>query len=163
MVATAIPSFATWSSVYSMPSFSQSGDLFGVVDRSGGVGNLGLAGAESLEPAAGAGGSDADIHPGAALREELSGGLGERLHRAGAVDLDLAGETAWSLDVAARGIVTAGATPRARCARSACDEQPFYVHVLAFIRFVHGPSGCGRGSAGAPGFRAATGWNLLRR
>ena len=54
LVTTAMPSFATWISVYLIPSFLQACDLLGL-DRPRGVGDVGLAGAELLEAAAGTG------------------------------------------------------------------------------------------------------------
>src|SRR5215210_6993632 len=68
------------------------GDLLVVLDRPRGVGDVGLAGAELLEAAAGPGGADGDLHVGVLLVEQLGGGLGERRHRRGAVDCDLAAE-----------------------------------------------------------------------
>src|SRR5918995_566560 len=65
-------------------------DLLVVLDRARGVGDVGLAGAELLEAAAGAGRTDRDLHVGILLVEQLGGRLRERGDRRGAVDGDLA-------------------------------------------------------------------------
>ena len=53
-------------------------DLLVVLDRTRGVGDVGLAGAELLEAAAGAGGADRDLDVGVLALERLGRGLGER-------------------------------------------------------------------------------------
>ena len=80
----------TWSSVYSMPLSSQICGLF-VLDRAGGVGDVGLAVAEQLETVAGAGTVDRDADAGV-LGTELLGHEGaDGLHRRRPGDHDVAG------------------------------------------------------------------------
>ena len=64
-----------------------------VLDRAGGVGDVGLAVAELLEAAAGAGLTDGDLHVGLLLLEQLGGGLGQGKDGAGSVDVDRAAES----------------------------------------------------------------------
>ena len=69
LTTTAIPSLATWISVYSMPFFCADRRLFVLLDRARGVGDVGLAGAEALEAAAGAGDADRHLDAGVLLLE----------------------------------------------------------------------------------------------
>jgi hypothetical protein len=62
--------------------------LFLGLDRARGVGDVGLAGAELLEAAAGAGSADGHPHVAVLALELRRRGLRERSHRARAVDLD---------------------------------------------------------------------------
>ena len=63
---------------------------FGVLDRTRGVGDVGLARAEALEAAAGAGDADGDADGGVEDAELCGHRLGDREDGAGAVDRDLA-------------------------------------------------------------------------
>ena len=65
---------------------------FGGLDRARGVGDVGLADAEALEAAAGAGDADGDAHVGVEDAELGGHRLGDREDGAGAVDGDFAGE-----------------------------------------------------------------------
>ena len=73
--------------MYSMPAFSQA-SIFGGADRPRRVADVGLAAAELLEAAAGAGDADRDPHAWVGLLELLGHGLADREHRARAVELD---------------------------------------------------------------------------
>src|SRR5215211_101009 len=68
------------------------GGLLLVLDGAGGVGDVGLAGAELGEAAARAGGAHRDLHARLLLAELLGDGLADRGHGRGAVDGDAAGE-----------------------------------------------------------------------
>src|SRR5829696_2753772 len=70
------------------------GNLFVVLDRPRGVGDVGLAGTELLEAAAGARRAHRDLDVGVLLVEQLGRGLRERRDRRGAVDRDLAAQLA---------------------------------------------------------------------
>ena len=91
LVTTVMPSFATWTSVYAMPPFSQAAFSSSSIGARGGR-DVGLAAAELLEAVAGARAADRDVDLVALLVEELGGGLGERLDRARAVDRDVAAQ-----------------------------------------------------------------------
>src|SRR5918997_1472583 len=65
--------------------------LLGHVYGPGSVGDLGVALAERLEAVAGAGAADLDARVRVLLQEQLRRRLGDRLHRAGALDADIAG------------------------------------------------------------------------
>ena len=67
---TARPSLATWASPYVDALLLAGRDFLGL-DRPRGVGDVGLAGAELLEAAAGAGDPDRDLHVGVLLPEQL--------------------------------------------------------------------------------------------
>src|SRR5919106_2041575 len=71
--------------------FVAKGDLV-VLDGTGGVGDVGLAVAELLEAAAGAGLADRDVHTRVLLHEELGRRAGQRKDGARTVDDDLAGQ-----------------------------------------------------------------------
>jgi hypothetical protein len=83
------------------------GRLLLVVDGAGGVLDVGLAGAELGEAAAGAGGADGDLDARLLLAELLGDGLGDRGHGRGAVNHDAAGEARRLAGVAAAGVVVA--------------------------------------------------------
>ena len=88
LVSTEMPSKATLSSMNSMPASSHSGHLF-LVDRAGGVGDVGLAGAERLEAVTGAGTVDGGGDAGA-VEQLLADGGGDGLDGGRAGDHDIA-------------------------------------------------------------------------
>ena len=87
-----MPSLATWTSRVLDAALLADRDLLVVLDRARGVGDVGLAGAELLEAAAGAGLADRDLDVRVLLVEELGRRLGERVDGRGAVDGDAARE-----------------------------------------------------------------------
>src|SRR5918997_1253356 len=80
--------------------------LLGHVYRPGSVRDLGVALAESLEPVAGSRAADLDARLRVLFPEQLRGCLGDRLHGAGAFDVDTAQDLAATL--AATSTATAG-------------------------------------------------------
>src|SRR5215210_4072884 len=81
------------------------GDLLVVLDRPRGVGDVGLAGAELLEAAAGPRRADRDLHVRVLGPEGLLRGLRERRDRARPVDLDRPGEVTAAAALAPRVVV----------------------------------------------------------
>jgi hypothetical protein len=122
-----------------------------VLDRTRGVADVGLAGAELLEAAAGPGLADRHLDVGLLLGEELGRGLGEREDRRRAVDADVAGELLFraasaAASAAAASVVIAAAcgnTDREQCCRPD-GQQSVRAHKCSSGWFLSGAAGSQR-------------------